>query len=173
MLGYVRYDRPFILETDASEKGVGAVLSQKQSDGGTRVIAYASRGFRDGECNKANNSSKKLELLALEWAVADKFPDYLIGTHFTVLTDNSHLAHLMKTKRLSALEQWWANALAVFDFTIQYRFMSATKGTILDMVSMDVNMGHWPSETIFISAHLHLYLFRPNMSARSLESLEF
>ena len=64
---------------------------------------------------------KSWNCLPLKWAVADKLRDYLIGTHFTVLTDNSPLAYLIKAKRLSAQEQRWANALAVFDFTIQYR----------------------------------------------------
>ena len=121
VLGYPDYSRPFILETDACERGLGAVLSQRQPDGRVRVIAYASRGLRKGESNKANYSAKKIELLALKWAVTEKFRDYLIGTHFTVMTDNSPLAYLMKTKRLSALEQRWANALGIFDFDIQYR----------------------------------------------------
>lgn len=62
----------------------------------------------------------KLELLALKRAVTDKFRDYLLGTKFTVLTDNNPLCYL-RTAKLGAVEQRWAAQLALFDFTIEYR----------------------------------------------------
>lgn len=65
MLGYARFDLPFVLEVDASYKGLGAVLSQKQPEG-QRVIAYASRTLRPAERNMKNYSSMKLELLAMK-----------------------------------------------------------------------------------------------------------
>ena len=66
--GYADFTRPFILETDASLLGLGAVLMQNQ-EGGKRVIAYASRTLQKAEKNDANYSSAKLELLAVKWAV--------------------------------------------------------------------------------------------------------
>ena len=78
------------METDASDKGLGAVLSQKQ-DGKLRVIAYASRGLRGAERNMKNYSSMKLELLALKWAVTEKFREYLLESEFMVYTDNNVL----------------------------------------------------------------------------------
>ena len=59
VLGYADYSQPFVLETDASNDGLGAVLSQVQ-DGRTKVIAYASRGLRGGEKNMSNYSGKKM-----------------------------------------------------------------------------------------------------------------
>ena len=78
VLGFADYQQPFIVETDASDLGLGAVLSQVQ-DGRTRIIAYASRGLSKAEKNQSYCSYKKLELLALKWAVCDKFRDYLLG----------------------------------------------------------------------------------------------
>ena len=120
VLGYADYSLPFVLETDASNDGLGAVLSQIQ-DGRSKVIAYVSRGLRGGEKNMANYSSKKLELLALKWAVTEKLHDYLHGSHFTVFTDSNPLTHVMTPRKLPALEQRWINALAGFDFGIKYR----------------------------------------------------
>ena len=51
-----------------------------------------------------NYSSMKLELLVLKWGVTEKFREYLLGNHFTILTDNNPLSHL-QTAKLGALEQ--------------------------------------------------------------------
>ncbi len=64
-------------------------------------------------------SSMKLELLALKWAVCDKFKDYLYGSTFEVWTDNNALSHL-QTAKLGATEQRWVANLSIFDFTISY-----------------------------------------------------
>ena len=103
VLGFADYSKPFIVETDASDFGLGAVLSQVQ-DGKTRIIACVSRGLRKSEKNKSNYSSKKLELLALKWAVCDKFRDYLLGGEFILYTDNNPLTYLMKSTKLLAVE---------------------------------------------------------------------
>lgn len=52
------------------------------------MIAYASRSLHPTERNDANYSSFKLELLALKWAITEKFKDYLTGAKFVVPTDN-------------------------------------------------------------------------------------
>ena len=120
VLGFADYSRPFLLETDASHEGLGAILSQEQEDGNIRVIAYASRRLKPSEKNAANYSSMKLEMLALKWAVADKFRHYLMGGKFSVTTDNNPLVHF-KTAKVGAIEQRWAAELAQFDFDIVYR----------------------------------------------------
>ena len=119
VLAYADYDKPFAVYTDASNRGLGAVLAQVQ-DEKERVIAYASRSLHPTEQNDANYSSFKLELLALKWAVTEKFKDYLTGARFTVYTDNNPVAHL-HTARLGAVEQRWAAQLASFTFDIKYR----------------------------------------------------
>ncbi|CAG2202067.1 unnamed protein product [Mytilus edulis] len=119
ILSYAKFDEPFILETDASMQGLGAVLSQ-YIDGKLRVVAYASRALRPNERNMDNYSSRKLELLALTWAITEKFRDYLLGSKFTVFTDNNPLCYL-QTSKLSAHEQRWLSKLAVFNFEVKYR----------------------------------------------------
>lgn len=119
VLGYADFGKPFVLEIDASHVGLGAVLSQEQ-EGRRRPIAFASRGLRRSERNMSNYSSRKLELLALKWAVTDKFREYLLGNKFTVFTDNNPLSYL-KTAKLGAVEQRWVSELSVFNFEVKYR----------------------------------------------------
>ena len=119
VLGFADYTQEFIVETDASLSGLGAVLSQVQ-DGKRRVIAYASRTLRPSEQKMQNYSSLKLELLALKWAITEKFRGYLLGHHFVVFTDNNPLSHWV-TAKFGAVEQRWVAELAAFDFDVRYR----------------------------------------------------
>ncbi|KAK7916079.1 hypothetical protein WMY93_011840 [Mugilogobius chulae] len=119
VLAYADFSLPFILEVDASHAGLGAVLSQEQ-EGKVRPVAYASRGLRPTERNMSNYSSMKLELLALKWAMTEKFREYLLGHKCVVYTDNNPLSHLSSAK-LGAVEQRWASQLASFDFVLRYR----------------------------------------------------
>lgn len=90
VLAYPDFTCPFILHTDASQKGLGAVLYQNQ-DNKMRVIGYGSRTLTPAEQNYHLHSGK-LEFLALKWAVCDKFKDYLFyAPHFTIFTDNNPL----------------------------------------------------------------------------------
>ena len=120
VLGFADFSLPFVLEVDASLQGLGAVLSQIQ-DGRSVVVAYASRGLSKTEKRyDEKHSSRKLELLALKWAVADKFRSYLLGKPFTVWTDNSPLRHMTSAK-LSVTEQRWVGELGAFDFQVNYK----------------------------------------------------
>ena len=119
VLAYPDFNRPFRVYTDASNNGLGAVLSQ-EVDGKERVIAYASRGLRKAEKNDANYSAFKLELLALKWAIGEKFRDYLLGSEVDVYTDHNPLVHL-DSATLGATEQRWVAKLANFHLRIHYR----------------------------------------------------
>lgn len=118
-LGYANFPLPFTLKADASNLGLGAVLYQEQA-GERKVIAYASRRLRGAEKNYQNYSSMKLELLTLKWGVTEKFRSYLLGSKFTIFTDNNPLCRL-STANLGAIQQRWVAQLAVFDFDVQYR----------------------------------------------------
>ena len=120
VLGYPDFEREFILETDAPLRGLGAVLCQVDEEGKTHVIVYMSQTLRPSEKSMCSYSSAKLELLALKWAFTKDFRDYLLGSKFTVYTDNNPLAYI-QTSKLSASQICWLSELALLDFNIIYR----------------------------------------------------
>lgn len=120
VLTYPDFELPFVLHTDASEQGLGAVLYQRQG-GKLRVIAYGSRTLTPAERNYHLHSGK-LEFLALKWAISEKFRDYLYyAPHFTVYTDNNPLTYIMSTAKLNAVGHRWVGELADFQFDVRYR----------------------------------------------------
>ena len=58
--------------------------------------------------------------MALKWSVCDKFKDYLLGSKFTVFTDNNPLCYIRSSK-LGAAQIRWLSELALYDFDIVYR----------------------------------------------------
>ena len=118
ILAYPDYKLPFVLHTDSSSEGLGAVLYQKQN-GKFRVIAYASRSVSKAE---SHYPAHKLEFLALKWAVCEKFHEYLYGSNlFEVYTDNNPLTYVLSSAKLDACGQRWVAKLANYNFTIKYK----------------------------------------------------
>ena len=117
VLAFADYTKPFLLETDASQIGLGAVLSQKQEDGKFHPVAFGSRSLKASE--KRYHSSR-LEFLALKWAVTEHFEEYLRYKPFKVKTDNNPLTYVMTTAKLNACGIRWAQELASFDFELEY-----------------------------------------------------
>ena len=118
ILAFPNYQLPFILHTDSSSEGLGAVLYQKQ-EGKLRVIAYASRSVSKTE---SNYPAHKLEFLALKWTVCEKFHDHLYGAKaFDIYTDNKPLTYVLTSAKLDACGQRWVAKLANYNFTIRYR----------------------------------------------------
>ena len=117
VLAFADPSKPYILHTDASCTGLGAVLYQEH-EGKKRVVAYASRGLSRSE---ARYSAHKLEFLALKWAVTEKFNDYLYGTEFTVVTDSNPLTYLLTSAKLDATSYRWLSAISTYSFKITYR----------------------------------------------------
>ncbi len=116
ILAFPSFDRCFRVDTDASDNGTGAVLSQLH-DGQERVIAYASRVLTKSE--KKWPTSEK-EALALVWAT-EQFRPYLYGRKFTLLSDHQPLQWLKGLKNPSPRLARWAIALQEYDCEIQYR----------------------------------------------------
>ena len=92
VLAFTDFEKPFLLETDASIEGLGAVLSQEQDDGHYHPVAYASRGLKRGELKY---HSSKLEFLALKWAMTEQFREYLQYQPFLIRTDNNPLTYVL------------------------------------------------------------------------------
>ena len=81
ILALADYTKLFLLKTNASKDGFGAVLSQKQADGKYHPIAYGSRALTSHE---KNYHSTKLEFLVLKLAVMEHFKKYLPYQSFLV-----------------------------------------------------------------------------------------
>ena len=116
MLGYPGFCCPFNLETDASLQGLGAVLSQRDEHGQSKVNAYVSQSLHPNKKKMRNYSLAKLKLLALKWVVREKLWDYLLGSKFTVYTDNNPLAYVWDSK-LGVVQIRWLSELMLFDLT--------------------------------------------------------
>ena len=117
ILAYADFKAPFILHTDASNDGLGAVLYQNQN-GQRGVIAYASRSLSPSE---RNYPAHELEFLTLKWAITGKSHEYLYGAEFQVFTDNNPLTHILTTGKLDATGQRWVAALSNYTFSISYK----------------------------------------------------
>lgn len=113
------FTKPFILTTDASTIGLGAVLSQIGQDQKEHPIAFISRRISDAE---SRYGATKLELLAVKWAV-EHFHHYLSGQHFTIVTDHSALTWLLSTAKMPTDNVFsrWITMLQGYDFEIRHR----------------------------------------------------
>ena len=74
VLAFADYTKEFLLETNASKEGLGAVLSQKQADGQYQLVTYVSLALT---AHEKNYHSTKLEFLALERVVMEHLKEDL------------------------------------------------------------------------------------------------
>ena len=114
VLALPNWSIPLLLDTNASETGIGAVFSQIQDDGSECVIAYASRLLSKQE---RNYCVTRKELLAVV-TFLQHFHPYLIGSLFTIHTDHSTLTWLQNFKQPEGQLARWLEKLQEFQFTI-------------------------------------------------------
>ncbi|KAL2087962.1 hypothetical protein ACEWY4_016790 [Coilia grayii] len=116
ILGFPRDSGELILDTDASNVGIGSVLSQVQ-DGEERVLAYGGRRLSTTE---QNYCTTRRELLAVV-EFATHFRQYLLGRHFVVRTDHSSLQWLIRMKEPEGQLARWLENLGEYNFRVKHR----------------------------------------------------
>jgi hypothetical protein len=118
VLRYPNFEKEFILMTDASKEGIGAVLAQEDQDRKEHPIAYFSKALTP--CEK-NYDTTNMEALAVIQAIK-KFRHYLFGQKFKIITDHRALLWLLGTnKSTNSRIVRWRLYLQDFDFTIEHR----------------------------------------------------
>lgn len=110
------FSKEFVLETDASNYGVGAVLSQMHEEG-LRPIAYWSKHLSIAQ---RNYSASERELLAVLLAM-EHFRQCLYGRLFRVITDHQPLKSLMTAANPHPQLARWFDRISKFEFKIEYR----------------------------------------------------
>ncbi len=117
ILAHPDFTKPFLLVTDASNRGVGAMLAQLDDAGRERPISFAS-----AELNKAqrNYSATHKEGLAVVWAV-ERFKPYIHGMHTVVVTDHSALTWLLAHKEPTQRMARWTMTLMDYDLEFVHR----------------------------------------------------
>ena len=106
----------FVLDTDASEYQIGAVLSQIQ-DGEEKVMYYAGRKLNQ---NEVNYCVTRKELLAIVH-FTKLFRQYLLGRRFIIRTDHAALQWLQRTPQPIGQNARWLEQLGEYDFMVQHR----------------------------------------------------
>lgn len=106
--------KTFILRTDASDQGLGAVLLQEGPDG-QEPVSFASKKLAAAE---KNYSTIEKECYAIVWAVR-KFEPHLFGRKFRVVTDHQPLQYLQQARPHSGRLARWAMQLQAYEFTIE------------------------------------------------------
>ena len=116
VLIHPKFDREFILQTDASDIGLGAILSQLDDNGCERPIAYASKTL---SARERKYCTTEKEAFAVIFGIRT-FRTYLLGRHFKVITDHSALKWLDRIHLKGRLERW-VMELQEFQFSVEHK----------------------------------------------------
>ena len=111
------FSNDFVLQTDASNRGLGAVFSQKGKDGEEHPVMYLSRKLLPRE---ENYPIIEKECLAIVWAV-QKLHKYLYGRLFTIQTDHKPLTWLEQMKGSNRRLVGWSLLLQPYKIKVEHK----------------------------------------------------
>ena len=129
VLTMFRTDSQLVLETDASDLGVGACLKSVAPNGEVGIIAYASKVLNESQ---RKLSVTRRELYAIIFAL-ERFKTYLLGRHFTIYSDHNSLQFLTRGKCLTPQLARYLDFMADFDFAINFK--RGVENNIADLLS--------------------------------------
>lgn len=155
-------DLPFIVETDASDYGLGCVLSQANNEGFWQPCAYYSRSFSPAE---RNYDIFDKEMLAIVTALK-VWRHYLEGAKhpFIVYTDHKNIEYFKSAKSLNRRHARWALMFTQFEFTITYRpGLQCTKPDALSRQSNLKNTEHKNNSIINSSHFINVIIIPENL----------
>jgi len=124
VLGFPDFSQPFIVETDASATGIGAVLKQ-----GKQPLAFLSKSLGP---KWQHLSVYEKELLAVVHAVQN-WEQYLCSRPFVIFTDQKSLKWLLEQKISTPFQQFWLSKLMGFQYEIHYK--KGAENTVADALS--------------------------------------
>ncbi len=132
ILAFPNFEKDFILTTDASGHGIGAVLMQKDSHGKHRVVGYASRLLNKAE---QNYDVTNRECLAVVWALRH-FRELILGYQIHVYTDHYAVTEIFKGTKFTGKFARWQLTVQGFNPTISY--IAGKANMVADALSRNV-----------------------------------
>ena len=140
-------NKPFRLETDASGTAVGGVLSQDE-----RPVAFVSHKLSQQELNWP---AVEKEAFAIVWCI-DKLKHFLLGSFFTIITDQQGVAYLLDGRPKSAIKNnklsRWRMSLAEYKFDVVYR--PGNQNPVADAMSRIANLSTDDLDKPFITSEI-------------------
>ena len=112
------HNKTFYIQVDASDHGLGAILSQYDAEGNEHPICFASRKLLPREAHYATTEK---ECLGVIWAVTKMFRCYIYGKHFVLIVDHNPLVWLNRVKDTNQKLYRWSLQMQEYDYEIRHR----------------------------------------------------